>query len=1143
MIEFAHIIYQIVIWLFLGYSAAVFLIYAWMAIYAYGAVLNYKSRNTFTDYNLIVTNENAPRLSLIAPAYNEGLTIVENIRSLLSLYYYNLEIIIVNDGSKDDSIQKMIDAYDLEKVSYYIPGKLQTKEVKAVYKSRNVAFKKLVVVDKENGGKADALNVGVNISSGEYIVCIDVDCILEQDALLKLAKPFLEQSDKPVIACGGVIRLANNCQVENGKIVDVNIPKTWLGRSQALEYIRAFVLGRMAWSRASGLILISGAFGAFNKEIVLACGGYDSKTVGEDMELVVRMRRYMEVNKQPYQVVNIPDPLCWTEAPESKEILIRQRNRWMRGTIETLWKHRAMMLNPKYGKLGMVSLPYWFLFEFLGPLVEFFGFIIFIIFWVFGIINWSFFFALLALITSSGVLYSIYAILIDSIGYQVYTKRKDLFRLIITAIIEPFYFHPTVVKAGVQGAIDFFKKEHKWGVMVRQGFHEANKDLPWYKQVLSLTSYSLKQYTPIALLFYVLYLAVTGIELWWYDASNTQLANSSIGLKLFLTNIWMGLQTIFGIGIIYLVISYFYEKLALLLAKLAFSLIILVQFGLFLYYAESRNLLGADVFYYSLEEMIQILQSSGMLRVTNIVLVSGLVFFISFLFWFAIRRVQVKSVWPIALLFILGLFTSLVPVKSWLAADSNEEDEFVKNAKQSKWEYFIYSTANNYIQNNTTLTSLFNKHDFDSSNSNVDYPYLRNDDTKDILSAYLNKSNKTPNLVVIIVEGLGSAYSTPAGYVGSFTPFLDSLRKQSLFWSNNLSSSGRTFSVLPTLLGSLPFGSNGFLEQSQIPNHFNLYNILGYNGFSTGFYYGGESNFDNMRSFLEYSTVQNIVDEESYTSVFKKLPSNSGDSWGYEDQALFTNYLQQQAAEVNPYFNVLMTLSTHNPFLINRTSFYERLFDEHLNSAALSVTNKKWAKENRKQLVSVLSFDDALAHFFASYAQRADFNNTIFVITGDHAMPEIPLQTKIDRYHVPLLIYSPLLKQARIFKNTVSHFDLAPSLLAYYSANYNISVPKQVAWLGKGLNEGVSNKGNGIAMMQSKNQLIDFVYGNYHLVEDNLYKLDSDLREVLIDDAAAKDVVKYRFDRYKDANRRFVEQQKLIPDSIYYDFFKTIRKP
>ena len=215
MTEFSLLIYEIIIWFFLLYSAAVFLIYTWIGLYAMGAVFRYKYYNTFTDYSIIAANPNAPTFSLIAPAYNEGMTIVDNVRSLLSLYYHNLEIIIVNDGSKDDSMQKLIAAYELEAISYYVEPTIETKEIRGIYKSKNPAFKKLIVVDKENGGKADALNVGVNISSGDYIVCIDVDCILEQDAILRLAKPFLEQTNKKVIACGGVIRLANNCKIEN----------------------------------------------------------------------------------------------------------------------------------------------------------------------------------------------------------------------------------------------------------------------------------------------------------------------------------------------------------------------------------------------------------------------------------------------------------------------------------------------------------------------------------------------------------------------------------------------------------------------------------------------------------------------------------------------------------------------------------------------------------------------------------------------------------------------------------------------------------------------------------------------------------------------------------------------------------------
>ncbi|WP_400263429.1 glycosyltransferase [Sphingobacterium sp. SG20118] len=523
MLEFAHIVYEIVIWLFLLYSIAILLIYSWVGIYAYGAVCRYKNENTFTDYNLVATNVNAPSFSLIAPAYNEGMAVVESVRSLLSLYYHNLEIIIVNDGSRDDSMDKLIEAYSLESVPFFIQGNIQTKEVRGIYKSKNAAFKKLIVVDKENGGKADALNVGVNISSGDYIVCIDVDCILEQDALLKLAKPFLEQTDKRVIACGGVIRLVNNCKVENGKVIDVNLPKSLLGRTQALEYIRAFVLGRMAWSRASGLILISGAFGAFDKQIVLACGGYDNCTVGEDMELVVRMRRYMEEQKFPYEVVNIPDPLCWTEVPESKEVLKNQRNRWMRGTIETLWKHRKLMFNPKYGKLGMVSLPYWFFFELLGPLVEFAGYIVFLIFLFLGIINWPFFFALFALVISSGILYSIYAILVDLVSHQVYGKKRDLSKLITTAILEPFYFHLIVLGSGVRGFIDYFRKQHSWGEMKRQGFQQGEADEPFFKRIRVKLEVGLKNYGCIGLVFFILYMVSVGVEWWWYGRQFTQL--------------------------------------------------------------------------------------------------------------------------------------------------------------------------------------------------------------------------------------------------------------------------------------------------------------------------------------------------------------------------------------------------------------------------------------------------------------------------------------------------------------------------------------------------------------------------------------------------------------------------------------------
>lgn len=457
------------------YSITLLLFYIFIGLFSIGETRKYIHKNKLTDYRLLASSPHAPTVSILAPAYNEGATIIQNVRSLLSLYYSNLEVVIINDGSKDDSLQKLIDAYQLVKVDHHVQYKIATKEVRGVYKSSNPVHKKLVVVDKVNGGKADALNVGINLSSNDYIVCIDVDCILEQDAILKLIKPFLEETSERVIASGGVVRIANSCEVQHGRLINVHLPKNYWARMQALEYIRAFILGRMAWSRLNGLLLISGAFGAFDKRIAMTVGGYDHNTVGEDMELVVRMRRYMEESGLPYKVTYVPDPLCWTEAPESAKILGRQRNRWTRGTIETLQFHRRMMFNPRYGLLGMLSYPYWFFFEMLAPGIEFMGVVAFLVMVCLQIINWHLFVALLFFIIAFGYTYSAFAAYMEVTTYNMYKRRTDLIKLLLTGFTEPFFFHPFVVWAAIRGYIDFIRKKKSWGEMTRQGFSQQTK--------------------------------------------------------------------------------------------------------------------------------------------------------------------------------------------------------------------------------------------------------------------------------------------------------------------------------------------------------------------------------------------------------------------------------------------------------------------------------------------------------------------------------------------------------------------------------------------------------------------------------------------------------------------------------------------
>ena len=451
-------------------TVMIFSTYLMLTIFSAISLRKYLRKNSYVDYNSIVSSPLAPSLSVIAPAYNESPTIIDNIRTLLSLYYSNYEVVVVNDGSSDDSLEKMIGHYELEKVNYYFDYRLPCKRIRGVYKSQNRSFKKLTVIDKANGGKADSLNAGLNVIRNDLVVSIDADSIMEPDALLKLAKPFMEAKDKRVIGAGGVIRIANSCEISGGHIDKINLPKQFLPRAQVMEYTRAFLMGRMAWSELDGLLLISGALGMFDKEILIKAGGYSTNTVGEDMEMVVRIRRYMTENGLDYNVVYIPDPLCWTEVPTTVNVLARQRSRWTRGTMETLWTHRKLFFNPKYKKLGMLGYPYWLMFEYLAPIVEFLGILWFIFLMITGRLNWPFFLLLTGFVYFFAVSLSIWSVLFEEITFHKYERRRDVLRLIGTAFLEPIFYHPMVMLMSIKGNIDKLLKRNSWGKMDRKAF-------------------------------------------------------------------------------------------------------------------------------------------------------------------------------------------------------------------------------------------------------------------------------------------------------------------------------------------------------------------------------------------------------------------------------------------------------------------------------------------------------------------------------------------------------------------------------------------------------------------------------------------------------------------------------------------------
>ncbi len=457
-------------------TALIFTTYLILTVFSAISLRKYLRKNSYVDYNSIVSSPLAPSLSVIAPAYNESRTIVDNIRTLLSLYYNNYEVVVVNDGSTDDSMEKMIETYELEKVNYYFDYRLPCKRIRAVYKSQNRSFKKLTVIDKRNGGKADSLNAGLNVCKNDLVVSIDADSIMEPDALLKLVKPFMEAKDKKVIGAGGVIRIANSCEISGGHIVKVNLPRKFLPRAQVMEYTRAFLMGRMAWSELDGLLLISGALGMFDREIVIASGGYHTNTVGEDMELVVRIRRYMVDHGLEYDVVYIPDPLCWTEVPTTIRVLARQRSRWTRGTLETLITHRKLFFNRKYGKLGMLGYPYWLMFEYLAPIVEFLGLLWFAFLAITGRLNWPFFLLLFGFVYFFAVSLSVWSVLFEEMTFHKYEKRRDVLRLIGTAFLEPIFYHPLVMLMSIKGNFDKIFGKNTWGAMDRKGFDNKKED-------------------------------------------------------------------------------------------------------------------------------------------------------------------------------------------------------------------------------------------------------------------------------------------------------------------------------------------------------------------------------------------------------------------------------------------------------------------------------------------------------------------------------------------------------------------------------------------------------------------------------------------------------------------------------------------
>ncbi|HEX8552295.1 MAG TPA: glycosyltransferase [Abditibacteriaceae bacterium] len=451
------------------YVAAINLIYFVLTAIGFLALRRNRKLLSLDEMQTLLKSPLLPPVAVLAPAFNEAATIRDSVRATLRLHYPNHELIVINDGSKDDTLQIMIEEFRLYKSSRQPSGSIPTKPVRAVYESRDPI--RLVVVDKENGGKADSLNAGLNMARMPLVVACDSDSLLEPDALLYGVRPFLEDPEG-TIACGGMIRVVNGCDVEHGLVTKVVAPPSMLARFQAIEYLRAFLGGRVAFSFLNSLFIISGAFGIFQRKAVMDTGGFLTTTVGEDMELVVRMHRLLREQKRDYRVVFVPDPVCWTEVPESLKILQRQRNRWQRGTVETLRSHKQMLFNPRYGILGMFTFPYFLLFEMIGPVVELTGLVLTIIGLVFNLIEPAVALTFFAVSILFGILMSVSALVLEEMTLRRYPAIRDVATLFWTAIIENLGFRQLTTIWRVKGLIDGLKGKQGWGVMERKGFQK-----------------------------------------------------------------------------------------------------------------------------------------------------------------------------------------------------------------------------------------------------------------------------------------------------------------------------------------------------------------------------------------------------------------------------------------------------------------------------------------------------------------------------------------------------------------------------------------------------------------------------------------------------------------------------------------------
>lgn len=432
--------------------------------------LFYEKNQRSSEYNWwLVSSDITVPISILIPAYNEEITITDTVISALSTKYPSFELVVINDGSKDKTLEVLIKEFDLVKSERFYEKTLEHKKIRGIYTTK--IHPNFLVIDKENGGRADALNAGITVSRHPLFCTLDADSLLDSSALLKAVQPFIDKPDT-MVASGGTVQISNGCKVENGRVKKVVMPKKLLPMIQVVEYMRAFLIGRLAWSRVKMVMIIAGAFAVFKRDVVMEVGGFAHNTVGEDFELVVKIHEYLLRNKRKYEMEFVPGPACWTEAPATLKLLATQRIRWHQGCLETFFRYIKMFCNPRYGRIGIIGLPLIFIFDILGSILELIGYILIPLYYAIGALNVNVLISFLFLFCAFGIFISTMALFLQEVSLKHFKSTANLTRMAFIVVIENFGYRQLNNYWRLIGLLRFLRKKQVWGESKRVGVNK-----------------------------------------------------------------------------------------------------------------------------------------------------------------------------------------------------------------------------------------------------------------------------------------------------------------------------------------------------------------------------------------------------------------------------------------------------------------------------------------------------------------------------------------------------------------------------------------------------------------------------------------------------------------------------------------------